>query len=381
MLDFNISEAQEMTRKAVRDFARREIAPSLKERIKSGVFPRELVKAMADIGLTGMNVPAEYGGQPTDWVTIGIVNEELAKVDFCAACIPFFASLSVILLQLASTKVQEEWLRAVASGDKVVLLGATEPDCGSDLSAIKMKAIKEENCYVLNGEKTSISYGMQGDAMIALAKIAPETKRITPFLVPLDLPGVSRSAIADMGWEPIGRASVILDNVKIPHKYCLGEEGKGLYQVLPLLAVARALAGLQALGLAQASLEDAIAYAKQRVAFGRPIAEFEGVSFKLAEAATQLELGRWLCYRVLWMREQGIPHTKESAMCKWWCPDIASRIIHDTLIIHGHVGFSKEYPIEQRLRDALGLEIGDGTANIMKIIIAREILNESIQMV
>jgi cyclohexanecarboxyl-CoA dehydrogenase len=128
------------------------------------------------------------------------------------------------------------------------------------------------------------------------------------------------------------------------------------------------------MGLAQASLDDAISYAKQRIAFGSPIAKFEAVSFRLAEAATLIELGRWFCYRTLWLRDHDLPHSKESAMCKWWCPKMAVEIIHDALLIHGNVGFSKDYPIEQRLRDAVGLEIGDGTANIMKLIIARQIL-------
>ncbi len=374
MLEFSFSEEQEMLRKAVRDFARKELAPGLKERVESGVFPRELVKAMAGLGLMGMSIPTEHGGQPTDWVTIGIMIEELAKVDFCASCIPFSAAPVPIVLQLASPEVQKEWLPLAASGDKVFSMGSTEPDCGSDLAAVKTKAVRKEDGYVLSGEKTSITYGMQADVMITLAKVAPETKRITPFLVPLDSPGVVRSAISDMGWEPIGRASIILDDVKVPHKYCLGEEGKGLYKILPLLGVTRAFAALQALALAQASLEDAIAYSKERFAFGRPIAEFQGVSYKLAEAATQIEMGRWFCYRVLWMRDQGIPHDRESAMCKWWCPEVASQIIHNALVIHGHVGYSKEYHLEQRLRDVLGLELGDGSANIMKMIISRDML-------
>jgi cyclohexanecarboxyl-CoA dehydrogenase len=375
MLDFSFSEDQEMLRRAVRDFARKEIAPGIKERIEEGVFPRELVKSMAELGLLGMSIPAEYGGQPADWVSIGIMIEELAKVDFCASCIPFLAAPSPFLLQLASPEVQKEWLPLLASGDKIFVMGATEPDCGSDLAAVKTKVVRTEDGYVISGEKTSITYGMQADVMITLAKFSPETKRVTPFIVPLDSPGVVRSAISDMGWEPIGRASIILDEVKVPHEYCLGEEDKGLYKVLPSLGVARVLAALQALALAEAALEDAIAYAKQRIAFGRPIAEFQGVSHKLAEAATQIEMGKWFCYRVLWMQDQGIPHGKESAMCKWWCPEAASQIIHNALVIHGHVGYSKEYHLEQRLRDALGLEIGDGPSNIMKMIISRDILS------
>ena len=374
MPEFSFSEEQDMLRKAVRNFAQNEIAPGIKERIEAGKFPRELVKAMANLGLTGMSIPTEYGGQPIDWLSVGIVIEELAKVDFCASCIPFLAAPAPLVLQLASSEVQKKWLPLIASGDKVFCMGSTEPDCGSDLAAMKTKAIRKDDGYIINGEKTSISYGMQADVMITLAKVAPETRRITPFLVPLDSPGLVRSAISDMGWEPIGRASIILDDVKVPIESRLGEEGQGLYKVLPSLGVARVLAALQALALAQASLEDAVSYSKQRIAFGKPIAEFQGVSYKLAEAATQIEMGRWFCYRVLWMQDQGIPHDKESAMCKWWCPEIATQIIHDALIIHGHVGYSKEYHLEQRLRDVLGLEIGDGPSNIMKIIISRDIL-------
>jgi len=376
MLDFNFTEEQEMFRRAVRDFARKELAPGIKERVKSMVFPRELIKAMANIGLTAMNVPEEYGGQPTDWVTMGIAIEELTKVDFCASSIVFFDVGQAIILRLASEEVKQKWLVPMAAGDKVLCMGSTEPDAGSDVAGIKMRAVKEGDHYILNGEKSSITYGMQGDAITTFAKTDPElgARGITPFLVPFESPGVIRSAFDDMGWEPLGRASVIMDNVRIPSEYRLGEEGKGFSKVMHMFDSARALAGLQALGMAEASLENAISYAKERHAFGQPIAAFQGVSSKLAEAATKIELGRWLCYRTLWMRDQGIPHVKESAMCKWWCPEVAMGIIHDALIIHGHVGFSKEYPVEQRFRDSIGLEIGDGTSNIMKVIIARQIL-------
>jgi cyclohexanecarboxyl-CoA dehydrogenase len=376
MLDFSFTEEQEMFRRAVRDFARKELEPGVKERIKSMVFPRELVKTMANIGLTAMNVPEEYGGQPTDWVTMGIAVEELAKVDFCASSIVFFNVGQAIILRLGSEEVRQKWLVPMAAGDKVLCMGATEPDAGSDVAGIKMRAVKEGDHYILNGEKSSITYGMQGDAITTFAKTDPKlgARGITPFLVPFELPGVIRSAFDDMGWEPLGRASVIMDNVRIPNEYRLGEEGKGFYKVMHMFDTARGLGGLQALGMAEASLENAISYAKERHAFGQPIAAFQGVSQKLAEAATKIELSRWLCYRTLWMGDQEIPHVKESAMCKWWCPEVAMGIIHDALIIHGHIGFSKEYPIEQRLRDSIGLEIGDGTSNIMKVIIARRIL-------
>jgi cyclohexanecarboxyl-CoA dehydrogenase len=376
VFDFNLSEEQEMFKTAVRDFTRKEIQPGLKERVKNKEFPRSLIKKMADMGLTGMAIPEEYGGQPASWVTIGLACEELAKIDFNASSIVFSASNLVIPLLFGTEEVKQNWLRPLATGDKYFCMGATEPDTGSDLSNLKTRAVKEGDHYVINGEKSSITYGMQADAIIAFAKTDPAlgVKGITPFLVPLDLPGVNKSAFDDMGWEPLGRASIILDNVKVPKEYRLGAEGEGFFKVMHTFDAARALAGLQALGMAESSLENAINYAKERHTFGHPIATYQGVSQKLAEGATKIELGRWLCYRTLWMRDNGIRHTKESAMCKWWCPETALEIINNCLVIHGHIGFSKEYPIEQRLRDVVGLQIGDGPANIMKTIIARQIL-------
>lgn len=376
MLDFSFTEEQETFRKSVRDFAQKEIAPRVKEQVKSGLFPREMVKAMAKMGLTGMAVPEKYGGHPKDWVTMGIAMEELAKVSLPAASIPFFSESGALMIQLGSPKLQREWLPLIASGDKVVCMGVTEPETGSDVAAIKTRAVREGDYYTINGIKTSAAYGTQGDAAFVLANTAPkgDTKGICAFLVPFEFPGVTRSRIWDMGWEPLGRGHITLENVKVPIEYRLAKEGEGFLRTMHMMDGARAHASLMSMGLAQASLDDALSYAKQRIAFGSPIAKFEAVSFRLAEAATLIELGRWFCYRTLWLRDHDLPHSKESAMCKWWCPKMAVEIIHDALLIHGNVGFSKDYPIEQRLRDAVGLEIGDGTANIMKLIIARQML-------
>ncbi|MDP2952627.1 MAG: acyl-CoA dehydrogenase family protein, partial [Chloroflexota bacterium] len=261
-------------------------------------------------------------------------------------------------------------------GDRIICLALTEPGCGSDAAALTTRAVREGDHYVLSGEKTSITQGMQADAALLFAKTDPAARArgVSCFLVPLDLPGVVRSRLPSMGFRPLMAASIILDGVRVPARYRMGEEGRGFHMVMGQFDFIRPCLGLASLGAAQASLEEAIAYAKQRTAFGQPIGKFEGVSFKIAEHLTRVEAARWLCYRTLWLRDQGIPHTKESAMCKWLCPEVAVQAIHDALLLHGHLGYSEEYPIEQRLRDVIGLEIGDGTAQIMKLIITREVL-------
>lgn len=378
MLDFTFTEEQEKFIQEVRDFIRKELAPKVQGQIESCQFPREMVKAMAKMGLTGMAITKEYGGTPKDWVTMGIAMEELAKVSLPAASIPFFAESGAMMIQLGLPELQREWLPPIASGDKVICMGLTEPDAGSDLAGIKMRAVREGDYYILNGIKTSSAYGSQGDAAFILANTGPigEMKGMCAFLVPFEFPGVTRSRIWDMGWEPIGRGRITLENVRVPIEYRLAKEGEGFLRTMHMMDGVRAHASLMAMGLAQASLEDALNYAKERHAFGKPISAFEGISYKLAEAATQIELGRWLCYRTLWLRDHNLPHSKEAAMCKYWCPKAAVEICHDALLVHGNVGFSKDYAVEQRLRDAIGLEIGDGTANIMKLIIARQILGK-----
>jgi cyclohexanecarboxyl-CoA dehydrogenase len=376
MLDFSFTEEQETFRKAVRDFARKEIAPRVKEQIEAKQFPREMVKAMAKMGLTGMAIPKEYGGTPRDWVTMGLAMEELAKVSQPAASIPFFSESGALMIQLGPPELQKEWLPLIASGEKVICMGVTEPEAGSDVAGIKTRAVRDGDHYVINGIKTSAAYGTQGDAAFVLANTGAEgdTKGFCALLVPFDLPGVTRERIWDMAWEPLGRGRIKMENVRVPVGYRLAKEGEGFLRTMHMMDGARAHASLMAMGLAQAALDDALKFAKERIAFGGPIARFEAVSFRLAEAATAIELGRWLCYRTLWLRDHNLPHSKESAMCKYWCPKTAVEIIHDALLIHGNVGFSKDYPVEQRFRDAVGLEIGDGTANIMKLIIARQIL-------
>jgi cyclohexanecarboxyl-CoA dehydrogenase len=198
---------------------------------------------------------------------------------------------------------------------------------------------------------------------------------VTCFCVLLNLPGITKSIIHHTGFKPLGDASIILDEVRLPSKYRSGEEGKGFH----IFAgggedFLRPCLGFVALGQAQASLEETMNYVLQRTAFGQPVGKFEGVSFKIAEHATRIEAARLLCYHTFRLNDQGLTHTKESAMCKWWCPEVVFNAIHDCILLHGYLGYSEEYPLEQRQRDVMEFEFADGTAQIMKIIIARELM-------
>jgi len=376
---FNFSEADKMLQAQVRAFAKKELAPGAQKRAKETMIPREIWRKVADMGYTGLDIPEKYGGQEASWISRGIVIEELSKVDFNVGSLVHHIQNMAWIASQASEEVAAEWVPAFVSTDKICSSAITEPDCGSDVAAIKTRAIRDGDYYIITGEKTSVSRGTYADVCLVLAKTDPTAglRGLSQFLVPLDLPGIEISPLADMGCKPVGRALVNFDNVRIPAKYRIGEEGKAFdRQFLSRIDQGRALLGLFCLAAAQASLDETITFSKERMAFGKPIAKYEGVSFKIAEAATYIEAARLLCYYTLWLGDQRLPSYKEGAMCKWWCPQVAVEIIHNCILLHGHVAYTEELPLEQRLRDVIGFEFGDGTAEIMKIDIARQIIGK-----
>jgi cyclohexanecarboxyl-CoA dehydrogenase len=337
---------------------------------------------MGSIGILSMNAPAKYGGIPASWVKVGIVEEELAKADFSAGIYVIFGPAFLAqLLSNASEEVQDEWYPPLLNVDAFGCLCLTEPDCGSDAVAIRTRAVKDGNHYVISGEKTAVSIGMQANIAFVFAKTDPAAgaRGVSCFGVPLDLPGVTRTAMQDIGWIPMQRASINFDEVRVPAKYLVGQEGRGFYLAMGTIGCVRVLLGMLAVGKAEAALDEAIRYAKQRTAFGRPIARFEGTSFRIAEQATILESARLLCYRALWLKDQGVDNSKEAAMAKWYSTRMSVMAIHEALLIFGHYGYTEDYPVEQYLRDAIGNEIGDGTAEIMKLIISREIIGKEFE--
>ncbi|SMH38701.1 acyl-CoA dehydrogenase family protein [Azospirillum agricola] len=375
-MDFSFSDEQRMVQDSMRAFARAELLPKYTHWDRNDEFPREQWLKMGALGVLGLRVPVDQGGQEADCVTAGLVIEEIARGDFnCCYGILNSCFAGDILGKFASPAVKDTWLPAMASGETVLCVCLTEPHCGSDAAAIRTQAVRRGDSYVLNGEKSGVTLLMVGDAAIVFAKTDPAAgaKGVSAFLVPLDRPGITRHPYSDMGARGIVRGSLFLEDVEVPAGNLIGPENGGFSRVMQTFDYTRALIGLMCLGAAQATVEETVDYLKQRQAFGRPLSTNQGVSFPLAEWSAKMEMARWFCYRTLWLRDQGLPHTRESAMCKMQVPVIAADAVHDCLILHGHYGYTKDFPVEQRLRDVIGQEIADGTPHIMKIIVARDL--------
>lgn len=376
-MDFAFSAEQEAIRDTARRFARERLAPSYKSREADGHIDKALIREMGALGLIGVDLPEGAGGLGLPSVTAGVIVEEISRADISVGYVQLLGSLmGSIIAANARPEIARAIVPKICAGDAVVALGLTEPRGGSDAANLQLKARREGNSsYVLSGEKTSISMAAQADHILVLAR-SDETKRgaggVSAFLTRLDAKGISRSSFDDVGSKAVGRGSVFFDDVRIDAADMIGPEGGGFRQVMQGFDYSRALIGLQCLAPAFASLEETWTYATERVAFGNPLAKYQGVTEPLAEAETLLNASRLLCYKTLWLRDRGQPHTAEAAMCKWWAPKTAFETIHRCLLTHGHGGYSTDLPHQQRLRDVLGLQIGDGTEQIQKMIIARE---------
>jgi cyclohexanecarboxyl-CoA dehydrogenase len=376
-MDFAFTPEQTELSRALRAFARKELAPQSQRWDKSGEFPWDAWRQMGELGLFGLRVPSQFGGQDADLVTTGIAIEEVARGDFaCTYGVQLACLAGEIIGRNGTDEIRKRWLAPMVRGEAVLAIGLTEPSVGSDAANLTCRAVREGDEYIITGEKSGISLALAAHAIMLFATTNPDARArgVTAFLVPLDRPGVSRSGLRDLGTRAVGRAVLSFDHVRVPLSHRLGEEGSGFYQVMRGFDFNRVLIALACLGAAQVSLEETMAYVKERKAFGRPIVQFEGVSFPIAEAATLIDAARLVCYRALWLADRGERHTKESAMVKWWVPRLAVDTIHQCLLLHGHYGYTDELPFEQRLRDVIGLEIGDGTAEVMKLLVARELM-------
>ena len=375
-MDFAFTEEQELFRRTVRQFAEKELLPKYAHWDKTEELPWEISRKMATLGLTAMRVPERYGGMDADYVTCGIAAEECARGDFnCTYFVMNGLVAGNIISLYGDENLKQEWLPRLSRGEATFAAAITEPHCGSDAAAMTTRAVRDGDEYVLTGEKSSTSLSAANAAIIfAKTDLSAGPRGISAFFVPMDAPGLARSRFRDLGERAITRGALHLDGVRIPASYLLGHEGQGFYMIMNQFDFNRAIIALLCIAAAQQTLEETIEYVKTRTAFGQPIARFEGVSFPIAEAATLLEAARLLSYKALWLRDQNMPHGKEAAMAKWWGPRLAVDVIHQMLLLHGHAGYSEDYLVGQRLRDVIGLEIGDGTAEVMKIIIAREII-------
>jgi cyclohexanecarboxyl-CoA dehydrogenase len=375
-MNYGLSEELAAIRQTARQFARERLLPAYQETERQGRLDRAVVREMGALGFIGTNQAERHGGAGLDYLTQGLICEEVGAGDFNYAYVPLAGTLVAdMLVQGGRPAVIDTWVPRICSGEALPALGLTEPEVGSDAGHLRTRAERDGHDFIINGEKASISLSDQADVVALFARTNgddPGPRGVSAFLMPLDVPGVSRTRVRDLGSHAVGRGSLFFEDARVPAEHMIGDENKGFSQVMVGFDFSRALIGLMCIGAAQASVDETWSYVSERKAFGSPIVRFEGVSFPLAEAETMLEAARQLCYKTLWLRDAGQKHTSEAAMCKWWPPKLAFEIIKECILLHGHGGYSHDYPHQQRLRDVLGLQIGDGTAQIMKLIIARE---------
>lgn len=369
------TDEQRAMQEATRRFSRERLLPRYQQREQEACIDRALLREMGSLGFVAADVSSAYGGMDASGVTTAVIIEELAYGDFNLASLTLVQSLCAAVLQGNATEaVKQTWLPRVVAGEALLAIAITEPHAGSDAAAIRLRARRDGDGYRLEGEKTSISFADSADAIIVLARL-DDGKRgaqgITAFLVEGDADGLRRTRFKDLGSHMSGRGSLFFDGVRIPADRRIGDEGAGFSKVMAGFDFSRALIALQCLGAARASLDETWAYARERQAFGAPIASYQGVTFPLVEGETQLAACRQLAFHALALRDAGEPHTAEAAMVKWFGPKTAFDVIHQCILTFGHYGWSMDLPHQQRLRDVMGLEIGDGTASIMKLIVAR----------
>ncbi len=375
MVSFAFSAEQEAFRETLDSYARKVLLPGYRDRAACADFPFDALADLGQMGLLGIGLPEEFGGTgQDDPVLLGLATETLAYGDVNVASAPVQVGLTGSQLALGTGEVRQRYLPPLIEGRETVAIALTEPGSGSDAAALRTVARAVDGGWRITGEKTAITWACNATSAVVYAREPGTTgsKGISAYVVPLDSPGVTRAAMPAMGCLPLGWGSLHFDDVFIPATHRIGEAGGGFRAVLSHFDFSRAALGLLCLGAAQASLDEALAYSQQREAFGQPIAAFQGVSFLLAEQATYLEAARWMCYRALWLREAGEPHTAQAAMSKWWPPVVAKNAIEAAMRVHGNLGYSAELPLQQRYRDVMAYLVADGTAEIQKKVIARE---------
>ncbi len=355
------------------------LAPHYQPDDRAAVMRPTLLSDMASVGLTGLRIPAEFGGQEASAVVAGLAAEEVGRADFNATYVIINTCLVAdIIVRHANRDRQAEWLPPIAAGEVIPALLLTEPDHGSDAASMECRAERDGDDWIITGEKTSITFGTVAPTGLLMARTGgPGARGVSAFYVPLDQAKVSRSGFDDLGGRSIGRASIHFDGLRVPGSAMVGNEGDGFVSVMEGFDYSRAIIGLGCLGAAQQSLDETLQWTKDREAFGQPIGKFQAVSFPLAEAATHIRGARHVCYEALWLKDQGRPHGDVAAMAKLWAPRLSVEVIHQCLLTFGHTGYSTDSPLGQRLRDVIGLEIGDGTAQISSLVIARHLLGRA----
>jgi alkylation response protein AidB-like acyl-CoA dehydrogenase len=373
-MNLKFSEEQDMMRKMVRDFANEQITPFIEEMEENDTFPREIVNQMAELGLMGIPIPEKYGGAEMDFTSYIIAIHELSKVS---------ATVGVILsvhtsvgtnpiLYFGTEEQKQKYVKKLASGEYLGAFGLTEPSAGSDAASLKTSAVKKGDHYILNGSKVFITNGGEADTYIVFATINPElgSKGITAFIVEKDTPGfIVGKKEKKMGLHGSNTVSLTFEDAKVPVENLLGKEGEGFKIAMSNLDNGRIGIAAQSLGIAEAALDAAVAYAKDRKQFGKPIGAQQGLGFKLADMATKVEAAKLLVYNAANLKDQGLPCGKQASIAKLYASKIAVEVSIEAVQVFGGYGYTKDYPVERYFRDAKVCEIYEGTSEIQKVVI------------
>jgi short/branched chain acyl-CoA dehydrogenase len=375
-VNFDLSEEHELIRRTVREFAQERVAPVAEELDRDHRFPYEIVAEMAELGLMGIPVPEDWGGAGGDTLSYAIAVEELTRVDSSVAItVAAHTSLGTMPILMFGTEEQKRtWLPDLAAGKRLAAFALTEPEAGSDAGATRTRAELRDGKWVVNGSKIFITNA--GTDITACVTITARTgdDEISNLIVPNGIDGYEISApMRKMGWRASDTRELSFKDCALPEDNLLGPRGAGYKQFLEVLDGGRISIAAMGLGLAQGAYDLATAYARERKQFGRPIADFQAIQFKLADMATEIEAGRGLVYQAAWLKDQGRPFAKEAAMAKLFTGELAHRVANHALQIHGGYGFMDEYAISRLYRDQKVLEIGEGTNEVQRMVIARHL--------
>ena len=373
-MNFELSEEQELLRRTVRDFALTRVAPLAAELDRESRFPYELVAEMAELGLMGIPIPEEYGGAGADTVSYAIAVEELTRIDSSVAItVAAHTSLGTMPIYLYGTEAQkQEWLPRLASGEALAAFGLTESNAGSDAGATRTRAELRDGAWVVNGSKMFITNaGTDISACVTITALTGEDE-VSNIIVPNGIPGYDISApMHKLGWRASDTRELSFRDCAVPEGNLLGERGKGFRQFLEILDGGRISVAAMGVGLAQGAYDLALAYAKERHQFGKPIAEFQAVQFALADMATEIDAGRVLVHRAAWLKDQGKDFALAAAQAKLYTGLLSNRVVNAALQIHGGYGFMDEFAISRLYRDQKILEIGEGTNEVQRMVIAK----------
>ncbi|WP_394175151.1 acyl-CoA dehydrogenase [Guptibacillus hwajinpoensis] len=379
-MELVFTEEQKMMQKMVRDFAEKEIAPIVEEMEETDRFPRELIKRMGELGLMGIPIPEAYGGSEMDYTSYIIAIHELSKVSATVGVIlSVHTSVGTLpILSFGSEEQKQKYVPKLATGEYLGAFALTEPSSGSDASSMKTRAVRDGDHYVLNGSKIFITNGGEADTYVAFARTNPDekgSKGVTAFIIERDMPGFSvGKKEKKMGLNGSNTVEIIFEDCRVPVENRLGEEGQGFKIAMANLESGRIGIAAQSLGIAEAALNYATAYAKEREQFGKPIGQNQGLGFKLADMATDVEAAKLLTYRAANLKNHGTPCMQEVSMAKLFASKAAVKASIEAVQVYGGYGYTKDYPVERLFRDAKVCEIYEGTSEIQKIVISRNLL-------